>query len=319
MRIVIHGQQAFGRAVLEKLLARDAADEQIIAVCTAPEQPGKPDDPLKALALEHDLPVHQPASWKTPEALALMQSFNADVCMMAYVLLFVPETVLNAPRLGSFQYHPSLLPMHRGPSSINWPIALGATETGLSIFWPNDGLDEGPILLQKTCAIGADETLGDVYFNKLFPLGVDAMLESLDLVKAGDAPRIAQDLTAGSYESWFGKAQAEVDWTQPAQTVYNIIRAANPQPGAWTTHAGARLSIFDSELIAGGDGAGDGGDGAGAGAGKPGEVLTVDDNGITVAAADGAIRIKRVRADAGKIPAAEYAAAANLKPGDQLG
>ncbi|MDD9854811.1 MAG: methionyl-tRNA formyltransferase [Gammaproteobacteria bacterium] len=313
MRIVIHGQQAFGRAVLEKLLARDAADEQIIAVCTAPEQPGKPDDPLKALALEHDLPVHQPASWKTPEALALMQSFNADVCMMAYVLLFVPETVLNAPRLGSFQYHPSLLPMHRGPSSINWPIALGATETGLSIFWPNDGLDEGPILLQKTCAIGADETLGDVYFNKLFPLGVDAMLESLDLVKAGDAPRIAQDLTAGSYESWFGKAQAEVDWTQPAQTVYNIIRAANPQPGAWTTHAGTRLSIFDSELIAGGDGAG------GNGGGKPGEVLTVDDNGITVAAADGAIRIKRVRADAGKIPAAEYAAAANLKPGDQLG
>ena len=313
MRIVIHGQQAFGRAVLEKLLARDAADEQIIAVCTAPEQPGKPDDPLKALALEHDLPVHQPASWKTPEALALMQSFNADVCMMAYVLLFVPETVLNAPRLGSFQYHPSLLPMHRGPSSINWPIALGATETGLSIFWPNDGLDEGPILLQKTCAIGADETLGDVYFNKLFPLGVDAMLESLDLVKAGDAPRIAQDLTAGSYESWFGKAQAEVDWTQPVRTVYNIIRAANPQPGAWTMHAGARLSIFDSELIAGGAGAGSDG------AGKPGEVLTVDDNGITVAAADGAIRIKRVRADAGKIPAAEYAAAANLKPGDQLG
>lgn len=313
MRIVIHGQQAFGRAVLEKLLARDAADEQIIAVCTAPEQPGKPDDPLKALALEHDLPVHQPASWKTPEALALMQSFNADVCMMAYVLLFVPEAVLNAPRLGSFQYHPSLLPMHRGPSSINWPIALGATETGLSIFWPNDGLDEGPILLQKTCAIGADETLGDVYFNKLFPLGVDAMLESLDLVKAGDAPRIAQDLTAGSYESWFGKAQAEVDWTQPAQTVYNIIRAANPQPGAWTTHADARLSIFDSELIAGGDG------GGGAGAGNPGEVLTVDDNGITVAAADGAIRIKRVRADAGKIPATEYAAAANLQPGEQLG
>jgi len=307
MRIVIHGQQAFGRAVLEKVLARAAADEEVVAVCTAPDKPGRPADPLKELALARGLPVHQPASWKTPEALALMQSFDADVCMMAYVLLFVPEAVLNAPRLGSFQYHPSLLPMHRGPSSINWPIAQGATSTGLSIFWPNDGLDEGPILLQKTCDIGPDETLGQVYFNKLSPLGVDAMLESLDLVKAGNAPRIEQDLTAGSYESWFGKAQAQLDWTQPAQDVYNIIRAANPQPGAWTTHGESTLSIYDSELIAGGDG------------GKPGEVLTVDDTGITVAAANGAIKIKRVRAAAGKIPATEYAAAAGLKTGDKLG
>jgi len=311
MRIVIHGQQAFGRAVLEKVLAREAADEEVVAVCTAPDKPGKPDDPLKELALARGLPVHQPASWKTPEAHALMQSIDADVCMMAYVLLFVPEAVLNAPRLGSFQYHPSLLPMHRGPSSINWPIAQGATSTGLSIFWPNDGLDEGPILLQKTCDIGPDETLGQVYFNKLFPLGVDAMLESLDLVKAGNAPRIEQDLTAGSYESWFSKAQAQLDWTQPAQTVYNIIRAANPQPGAWTMHGDAKLSVFDSELIP----AGDGDDGGG----NPGEVLTVDSDGFTVAAVDSAIKIKRVRANAGKIPATEYAAAAGLKTGDKLG
>jgi len=323
MRIVVHGQQAFGRAVLERLLAREAADETVVAVCTAPDKPGRPDDPLKALALERGLPVHQPASWKTPAALELMQSFDADVCMMAYVLLFVPESVLNAPRLGSFQYHPSLLPMHRGPSSINWPIAMGATATGLSIFWPNDGLDEGPILLQKTCAIGPDETLGQVYFNKLFPLGVDAMLESLDLVKAGAAPRIAQDLSAGSYESWFGKSQAQLDWTQPAREVYNIIRAANPQPGAWTMHGDAKLSIYDSELIPAGDGDG-GGDGGGDGDGgggdkRPGEVLTVDADGITVAAVAGAIRIKRVRADAGKIPAAEYAVGCGLQAGDKLG
>ena len=161
MRIVVHGQQAFGRAVLEKLIANG---ENIVAVCTAPDKEGKPVDPLKELALENGIAVHQPDSWKTEEALQLMHSFNADVCMMAYVLLFVPQAVLDAPRLGSFQYHPSLLPMHRGPSSINWPIAMGATKTGLSIFWPDDGLDEGPILMQKTCEIGPDETLGDVYF-----------------------------------------------------------------------------------------------------------------------------------------------------------
>jgi len=128
MRLVVHGQQAFGKAVLERLLERD---ENIVAVCTAPDKEGKPMDPVKELALEKGLAVHQPASWKMPETLELMQSFEADVCIMAYVLLFIPQPVLDAPRFGSFQYHPSMLPMHRGPSSINWPIAMGATRTGL--------------------------------------------------------------------------------------------------------------------------------------------------------------------------------------------
>ena len=301
MRIVVHGQQAFGRAVLEKLLARG---EEVAAVCTAPDRAGRPEDPLKLLAKENNLPVHQPASWKTEESLQLMQSFESDVCMMAYVLLLVPEAVLNAPKHGTFQYHPSLLPMHRGPSSINWPIARGATRTGLTIFWPDAGLDEGPILLQKTCEIGADETLGDVYFNKLFPLGVDAMLESLDLLKKGAAPKIPQE-AGGSYESWFGKKQAELDWRKPVRENYNIIRAANPQPGAWTRRRGQVLQIFDSALC----------DGDGA----PGEVLEIGDNGFRVAATGGAILVKRVRADGKKVTAHEYAADTGLKVGDKLG
>ncbi|MCZ6667603.1 MAG: methionyl-tRNA formyltransferase, partial [Gammaproteobacteria bacterium] len=280
MRIVIHGQQAFGRAVLERLIERE---EEIVAVCTAPDKEGRPLDPLKELALEQGLPVHQPDSWKTPEALTLMQSFDADVCIMAYVLLFVPQPVLDAPRLGSFQYHPSLLPMHRGPSSINWPIAMGATRTGLSIFWPNDGLDEGPVLMQKECDIGPDETLGDIYFNKLYPMGVDAMIESLDLVKAGTAPKRVQDLDQGSYESWFGKAQAEIDWSKPAAEIYNTIRAANPQPGAWTTANDATLQVYDSRLIE-------------TVAGDASVVAEVNDDGILVAAGDEAgVLISRVR------------------------
>ena len=202
MRIVLHGQQAFGRAVLERLLERN---EDVVAVCCAPTKEGKPADPLAELAHEKGLPLHQPASWKTPEALALMQSFEADICLMAYVLLFVPEAVRDAPKYGTFQYHPSLCPQHRGPSSINWPIAMGKTRTGLTIFWPDDGLDEGPIMLQKVCEIGADETLGDVYFNKLFPMGVDAMLEGLDLIKAGVIIKHDQRLKDGSYEGWFKK------------------------------------------------------------------------------------------------------------------
>ncbi|MCH9806967.1 MAG: methionyl-tRNA formyltransferase [Alphaproteobacteria bacterium] len=300
MRIVVHGQQAFGKAVLEKLLERG---ENVVAVCCAPTKEGRPEDPLAELAREKGLPVHQPASWKTPEALELMKSFDADVCMMAYVLLFVPEAVRDAPRFGTFQYHPSLCPAHRGPSSINWPIAMGATRTGLSIFWPDDGLDEGPIFLQKTCEIGPDETLGDVYFKKLFPMGVEAMIECLDLVKAGVIIKHTQDLEAGSYESWFNKKAAQLDWSKSNSEVYNWIRAGNPQPGSWTNINGVKLSIFDAAKTAGD--------------GKPGEVLAITDEGITIAAGEGAVLAKRVRPDKdAKVTGKEWADAAGLKVGD---
>ena len=303
MRIVVHGQQAFGKAVLERLLERG---EDVVAVCCAPTKEGKPEDPLAELAREKGLPLHQPASWKTPEALELMQSFDADVCLMAYVLLFVPEAVRDAPRFGTFQYHPSLLPEHRGPSSINWPIAMGKTRTGLTIFWPDDGLDEGPILLQKTCEIGPDETLGDVYFNKLFPMGVDAMMESLDLVKAGVILKHDQRLEDGSYESWFKKDLARIDWSRPVAEVYNTIRAANPAPGAWTTRGGEEVSIFDSARAEGD--------------GTPGTVVSVSDDGVLVQGNGGRILIKRVRPKgAGKQPAAEWAAAAGVREGTTLG
>ena len=303
MRIVLHGQQAFGKSVLEKLVARN---EDVVAVCCAPTKEGKPEDPLAEFANEQGIPVHQPASWKTPEALELMKSFNADVCMMAYVLKFVPKEVLDAPKYGTFQYHPSLCPMHRGPSSINWPIAMGSTRTGLTIFWPDDGLDEGPIMLQKTCEIGPDETIGDVYFNKLFPMGVDAMIESLDLVKAGIIIKHDQRLEDGSYESWFNKDVAEIDWSKPIAEVYNLIRAANPAPGAWTTFEGASLQVYDSQIQ---DGDGD-----------PGTVVNVSDDGVTVQAAGGRILMKRVRPEGGgKQSAAEWAAGIGLATGVTLG
>ncbi len=303
MRIVVHGQQAFGKAVLEKLLERG---ENVVAVCSAPTKEGRPEDPLVEFAREKGLPVHQPASWKTPEALELMKSFDADVCMMAYVLLFVPEAVRDAPKFGTFQYHPSLCPLHRGPSSINWPIAMGKTQTGLTIFWPDDGLDEGPILMQKSCAIGPDETLGDVYFKKLFPMGVDAMLESLDLVKAGIIIKHDQRLEDGSYESWFKKDAAQIDWAKPVAEVYNTIRAANPAPGAWTTLNGLEIQIYDSARVEG--------------SGTAGSVVSVSDDGVTVQADGGRILLKRVRPKGGdKQPAAEWAAASGLSAGDQFG
>ena len=303
MRIVLHGQQAFGQAVLEKLLDRG---EDVVAVCCAPSKEGKPEDPLALFAKEKGLPLHQLGSWKTPEALRLMKSFESDICMMAYVLMFVPQEVRDAPKYGTFQYHPSLCPVHRGPSSINWPIAMGKSRTGLSIFWPNDGLDEGPMMLQKTCEIGPDETLGDVYFKKLFPMGVDAMLEGLDLVKAGVIIKHDQRLGDGSYESWFGKDEAEIDWAKPVVDVYNTIRAANPAPGAWTTLNGSELKVYDSALVEG--------DGA------FGEVVSIDGSGVTVQGNGGRILIKRVRPESGrKITASEWAVSAEVNLGTKLG
>src|SRR3546814_116749 len=303
MRIVVHGQQAFGKAVLEKLFERG---EDVVGVFCAPDKEGRPTDPLKEFALEKGLPLHQPASWKTPEAEALMRSFEPDLCVMAYVTLFVPQAVVDAPTKGTIQYHPSLLPLHRGPSSINWPIIMGRKQTGLTIFWPDEGLDEGPVLLQKTVDIGPDDTLGSLYFDHLFPMGVDAMCEGVDLVREGKAPSVPQDGSKATYESWCRKADAEIKWDKPVDEVYNLIRGTNPQPGAWTTWKGNEVKVFDSRKVAG--------------SGTAGSVLAVEGDSITVAAQGGAIRIDRVRPhDDKKISAGDFAAKAGITAGARLG
>jgi methionyl-tRNA formyltransferase len=303
MKLIVHGQQAYGKSVLEAIL--DKGLDEVVAVYCAPDKEGRPLDPLKEFALEKGLPVYQPESYKNPEVWDQLASHDADLCVMAYVLLFVPEEALNVPKYGSIQYHPSLLPWHKGPSSINWPIIMGKKKTGLSIFWPDNGLDTGPILLQKEVDIEPDDTLGSVYFNKLYPLGVEAMMEAIELVRDGKAPRKVQDADAGSYEGWCRKEDVQIDWSKPTDEVYNLIRGANPQPGAWTTFNGAEVKIFDCR--------------AAGGKGAPGSVLQLDDSSIDVATADGAIRIMKVRADAGKLGAAEYAATAGIEVGSTLG
>lgn len=305
MRIVVHGQQAFGKAVLEKLLERG---ENVVGVFCAPDREGRPRDDLAAFAEEKSLPLHQPSSWKTPEALELMKSFEPDVCIMAFVTLFVPQPVLDVPKYGTFQYHPSLLPLHRGPSSINWPIIQGAPKTGLTIFWPDEGLDEGPVLLQKEIEVGANDTLGSVYFKKLFPMGVDALLESLDLVKAGNALRLDQDHSKATYESWCGKKAGRVDWSLPASAVHNLIRGCDPAPGAWTMAGDTEIGLFDSRR----------GETAQADAGT---IVDLGGEGITVVCGDkGTVVLGRLRPKGGKKSgAADAAGEVGLKQGDKLG
>ncbi len=304
MRVIVMGQQAFGQAALEKIL--EAGIDEVVAVYTAPDKEGKPVDPIKQTALDRGLPLYQPANFTDESVLNDMRALNADVMVMAYVIIFVPEAARDIPKQGSICFHPSLLPLHRGPSSINWPIIWGSTKSGLSWFYPTDGLDEGEILLQKEVDIGPDDTLGDIYFKKIFPLGVNSTLEVLDAFRSGKLVRIQQDESKATYESWCRKKDAEIDWSKPVGDVYNLIRGTNPQPGAWTTINGEELKVFDIAKAEG--------------SGTPGDVVSVGDDGVSVQADGGRIVLKRVRpTDGGKIPAAEWAAGAGIKAGMKLG
>ncbi|MGI9424555.1 MAG: methionyl-tRNA formyltransferase [Hyphomicrobiaceae bacterium] len=304
MRVILNGQQAFGKAALEKIL--QAGTDEVVGVFTAPDKEGRPVDPVKQAALDHDLPLFQPANYTDADVLATMRSLNADVMVMAYVIIFIPEEARDIPKMGSICFHPSLLPLHRGPSSINWPIMWGATKTGFSWFYPTDGLDEGDILLQREVDIGPDETLGDVYFKKIFPAGVDSTLDVIEAFRSGNPPRTKQDDSQATYESWCRKKDVELDWERQAADVYNTIRAGNPQPGAWTTFKGDEVQIFDSAKLDGD--------------GPSGDVVAVGDDGVTVQASGGRILIKRVRPKGGnKVPATEWAASAGVGVGAKLG
>jgi len=308
MRIVVHGQQAFGKAVLEALIKRG---EDVIAAYVAPDKTGQKADPLKEAALAAKLPVYQPASYRKPEVWEEFRALKPDLQVMAFVTLFVPEEFLNIPSYGSIQYHPSLLPKYRGPSAINWPIIQGETETGLSIFWPDNGLDTGDVLLQKKTHIGPEDSLGTVYFERLFPLGVEAMLEAVDLVKAGRAPRIKQDDAKATYEGRCSADNARIDWGKPWRQIHNLIRGCNPAPGAWTSLNGHALQVFEAKPLPARDPKGI--------AGKMGEIVEVATDGFTVVCADGRIKVLRVKThDGPKVAAGEFATTTKLAVGTRL-
>ena len=309
MRIAIVGQQDFGKAVLEAFLARG---DEVAGVFCAPEKPGAKADALKTAAHEKGVQVFQFASLKSDEAKAAMKKLDADLGIMAFVLQFAPQDFVGIPKRGTIQYHPSLLPKYRGPSSINWPIIRGDTKTGLTIFRPNDGLDEGPVLLQKETAIGPDDTLGTVYFDRLFPMGVKAMLEAADLVAAGKHREIVQDESQATYEGWCRKAEARIHWANHVDFIYNTIRGCNPAPGAWSTLEGKELQLFDARKIPVRT--------FGAVKGKIGEIVEATDKSFQVTAQGGRIEVLRAKlGDGKKVTAGELLSSGQIKPGAVLG
>jgi methionyl-tRNA formyltransferase len=309
VRVAIIGQQDFGKAVLEAMTARG---DTVAGVFCAPEKPGEKADALRTAAERLHIPVYQLPSLKTEEAREALRGLEVDLGVMAYVLQFVPQAFATVPTHGMIQYHPSLLPRYRGPSSINWPIIRGDERTGLTIFRPTDGLDEGPVILQKDTPIGPDDTLGSVYFDRLFPMGIVALQEAADLVIAGNGAQATQDESQASYLGWCRSAEARINWHNHIDLVYNLIRGCNPAPGAWTTFKGKKLYLFDarkhcartfSQVK-----------------GRIGAVTAIDQQSVWVAAQGGEIELIRVRYGTGKkLPAAQFCAEAGLEVGAILG
>ncbi len=304
MRIALIGQAAFGADVLKGLFQRG---HEVAGVFCPPDK-GSRVDPLKEAAQAARVPVFQPAHMKDQEAFEQMAGLKADLGVLAFVTDIVPLRVLDAPRLGSICYHPSILPRYRGASAINWAVINGEKETGLTIFWVDEGIDTGDILLQKKVEIGESETTGEVYFNKLYPQGVAAVLEAVDLIVQGKAPRLPQDHSKATYDPPCDEKVATLDWSRPGRQVFNFIRGCDPQPGATTTYNGEKVKLYNARFL------------EEAPQGKPGEILEVSDKGLKVAVSGGAVLAARFRTkDLGKVKAPEFIQAKAPQPGEVFG
>jgi methionyl-tRNA formyltransferase len=303
MKIILIGQAAFAEKTLEKLVSKG---EEVLAVFCPPDAPGGKFDPVKQRALQLDIPVHQHKTLKTQAVLDTFVALQADLAILAFVTQIVPPAVFNTPRFGSICFHPSLLPKYRGRSAINWTLINGETKTGISLFWVDEGIDTGPILLQKEVEIGPDDTTGSLYFNRLFPVGVDAIAEAVDLIKAGNPPRIVQDESKANYDPPCGDEHARIDWSKPVQTVYNLIRGCDPQPGAHTTWQGQMVRFYECQLRRETTTA------------APGQVVELQGETMGVSAPGGVIIAKKVRGAGGKIAAAEFAHQNGITVGAQL-
>lgn len=302
MRIAIIGLDTFGAKAAEALLEEG---HEVAAIFTS--HVAKRAEPLRETAEQHGVQFYQTERMRNSEVVSAFTELEVDLGVMAFVTDIVPVKILTWPKLGTIQFHPSLLPRHRGSSAINWAIMEGETETGITIFWPDNGIDTGPILLQKRVDILPDDTVGSLYFNRLFPMGINAISQSVKLIAAGEAPRIVQDDSISTYELPCEERHSLIDWRKPVSEVFNLIRGTNPQPGATTYYKDTKLKIYDvtkcDQPIEK----------------PPGTVIAVNDEGVVVSSRGGAIQVRRVQQQGHpKLSAGEYARDVGMKPGDTL-
>jgi methionyl-tRNA formyltransferase len=302
MRIILVGQGPFGEKVLDTLIRRG---EDVIGVFCPKDKRG---EAVAAAAGESGVALFRPDKMKDAEVQEAYLELRPDLVILAFVTDIISEALLDIPLLGTICYHPSLLPRHRGASGINWAIIQGDKRTGLTILWVDKGIDTGPILLQKAVDITCEDTTGSLYFNSLFPLGVDAIVEAVDLIKSGKAPKIPQDDALATYEPPCDDTFAAIDWSKPATDVYNLVRGCDPQPGAYSTLKGEKVKFYKASLIETVEEA------------SPGQVISIGAGEVVVALNGGTLRVGKMKGEKrAKLDADAFAQEVNLKAGMRFG
>jgi len=302
MRIVLVGQGPFGEKTLDALIQKS---EDIVGVFCPKDKSG---EAMKALAQSSSIALFQPEHMRDAAVHQAYLDLKPDLVVLAFVTDILPESLLDIPSIGTICYHPSLLPRHRGSSGINWAVIQGDTRTGLTILWADKGIDTGAILLQKEVDIAPHDTTGSLYFNSLFPMGIEAIVEAVELIKTDKAPKILQDESLATYEPPCNEKYGGIDWSKPAPDVYNLIRGCDPQPGACSTLDGRKVNLYKAELLAAIEEI------------TPGQVIRIGPGEVVVALNGGTLKVGKMKGEAGaKIAADEFAREAGLKVGMRLG
>jgi len=302
MRIIMIGQGPFGQKALDTLIKKG---EDIVGVFCPKDNRG---ETMAATAEDSGVALFRPNKMADAEVQEAFLEIHPDLVILAFVTDIITETLLDIPPLGTICYHPSLLPRHRGASGINWAVIQGDTRTGLTILWVDKGIDTGPILLQKEIDITPEDSTGSVYFNSLFPLGIEAIAEAVDLIKSGKAPKISQDDALATYEPPCDEKFAGIDWSKPAREVYNLIRGCDPQPGAYSTLKGKKVKFYKALLIEATEET------------SPGQVISIGAGEVVVALNGGTLKIGKMKGEKGaKLVADEFAKEKDLKVGMRFG
>ncbi|XP_051544517.1 mitochondrial 10-formyltetrahydrofolate dehydrogenase isoform X2 [Myxocyprinus asiaticus] len=252
LKLALIGQSLFGQEVYTNLRKQG---HKVVAVFTVPDKDGKA-DPLAVVAEKDGTPVFKFPRWRVkgqpiPEVVEAYKAVGAELNVMPFCSQFIPMNVIDFPKYGSIIYHPSILPKHRGASSINWTLIEGDKKAGFSIFWADDGLDTGPILLQRECPVEPNDTVDTLYNRFLFPEGIKAMVEAVQLIADGKAPKIPQSEEGASYEGIQKKSNAKVNMAQPAEVIHNWIRGHDKVPGAWVVIDGKPVTLYSSSMLGG--------------------------------------------------------------------
>jgi methionyl-tRNA formyltransferase len=310
------GTPEFAAPSLERLISDG---HEIAAVFTQPDKPagrGKHlhEPPIKALALEQGIKVHQPAKIKNNEEVrAIFANISPDACVVAAYGKILPEWLLAIPRLGCINVHASLLPKYRGAAPINWAIANGERETGVTIMQMDAGMDTGPMLAKRAITIGDDETAAELS-ARLAELGAGLLSEILPLIERGEAQPISQNDDEATHAPMLKREDGLIDWRMNAREIANRVRAFQPWPGTYTNFRGSKLIIWRAREIGSSEPISP----------EPGEasgtILSIDDFGITLMCGQGTIvRVEEVQIEGKRrISAREFANGARLKRDEKI-